>query len=155
MPRKPPKKRAATGHPKGPQTKKKRSTEPSDGRLPKAIAPMSGRVSPSTVDSGGPQPIHCKLTLNDEHIGFLIMNDQDATFPDVRAAIRKEIDPETLPGGGWKFVVPSLGPLGPRQEQSLGPVASFYEKAFEARLGNGTVEKPFALSLMASRLSSS
>ena len=83
----------------------------------------------------------------DDHLGFLIMNSYNATFADVRAAIQDEVDPDALHGKAWKFAMPSLGPISRKQEELLGPVTNFMEKAFSNRLGDGSAVNPIVLCL--------
>ena len=151
MPRKPPKKRAAPNGSHGAGSKKSRASSATRAVSP---VPMDTLLEEETT-----KPIHYKIIYRqkasgdvDSHIGFLAVNSQqsDATFTDIRAMIHEELDPESLPKGDWKFVVPTLGPIGHRQESSIGPVASLYKRAFEGKLGDGSGFNPFELSLMKS-----
>ena len=86
----------------------------------------------------------------DDPLGFLIMESRDASFADLRAAVEEELDPEWIPGSAWKFVLQSLGVITKKQEEALGPAASFFEKAFKTRLGDGSVANPYQLALLSS-----
>lgn len=81
----------------------------------------------------------------DERLGFVTLESDKATFLDARLTIQDEMDPDSLPTDKWKFYLPSLGTVSNRQEQRLGPVAGFLRKAFDAKLGDGSVENPFHL----------
>lgn len=85
----------------------------------------------------------------DERLGFIRLESLNSTFLDARAAIQEDMDPETLPGEMWKFNLPSLGVVSNRQERSLGPVASFLQGTFGGHFGDGSVENPFHLVIVA------
>ncbi len=151
MPRKPHKKRSAGNGVHGATGPKKSRSLASRAVSP---VPMDNMVEEETTKA-----IHYKIMSRqkasgdaDNHIGFLAVDSQqmDATFTDIRAMIHEELDPESLPKGDWKFVVPTLGPIGQRQEKTIGPVATLYKRAFEGRLGDGSGWNPFELSLMTS-----
>lgn len=144
----------------------RRVVSPPIESMQQEVALHSGHAVAGSSDTANgliPTPVHFKLisrqndlaveanvVTHDDQLGFLIMDSRNATFVDVRAAIKEEFDPDTIPGSTWKFVLPSLGPISARQEQNLGSVARFFEKAFEARLGDGSVDNPFQLSLLSS-----
>jgi hypothetical protein len=81
----------------------------------------------------------------DERLGFITLESLGSTFLDARSAIQEDMDPESLPGETWKFYLPSLGAVSNRQENSLGPVASFLQNTFGVHIGDGSVENPFHL----------
>lgn len=83
-----------------------------------------------------------------ELFGFVSLDSRDATFEDVRAAIQEEMDPESLPPVEWIFLLPPpVGPVRRTQEGRLGPLASYLQRTFQNRLGDGTVDNPLRLVL--------
>ena len=144
------------GNRKGRKHLQKRVVSPTTwntGSLVSASSDSAESLAPSTVYFKlillHKVPTECNVSIHlDSHLGFLIMDTDNATFADVRAAIQDEFDPASFPGNTWKFALPSLGQISMKQEQLLGPVTSFIKKAFADRLGNGSADNPFQLSLL-------
>lgn len=62
---------------------------------------------------------------------------EESTFADARRAIEEDLELDDVE---WKFWIPDLGPISRRQEERLGPIVSFLQKALED--GDGTIRRP-------------
>lgn len=142
---------------------KKRTKEPSDENKPDKKRRRKDSKRPSSPARHLFQPpdeLFCRVAKRsfdtsdkeiDESLGFFTLGSNTATFLDAREAIQNEMDPDSLPKEDWKFYLPNLGPVSHRQEAKLGPVAVFLHKTFDVRLGDGSVDKPFQIVIVAAK----
>lgn len=78
------------------------------------------------------------------NVGFVKLQAAESlSFADVRMIIENELHSEIV--AGWKFYVPSLGPISSRQEVSLGRMVSFLQSVYNDQLGNGSAGSPLQL----------
>jgi hypothetical protein len=82
--------------------------------------------------------------LPSKNVGFVKLSSRKkSTFADARSTIQQELDTLPPPGVEWRFFVPGLGPVGSKQEESLGPLYFFLRKTtLDSNLGDGTLLNP-------------
>ncbi|KAL9186590.1 hypothetical protein ACHAXT_005828 [Thalassiosira profunda] len=92
-----------------------------------------------------------------ENVGFVTLpSRQNATFTTIRRAVESDLDDDMLPSDekgkrrGWKFYVPSLGPMSVKQEGKIGPALEFLTSTVpdDVHLGNGTPSNPLKVVIM-------
>jgi hypothetical protein len=76
------------------------------------------------------------------NVGFVKFGSrQSSTFVDARWAMMKDLD--CISHMNWKFHIPELGPISTKQEEKLGPILSFLQRAStDLQLGDGTIRRP-------------
>mmetsp|Transcript_6132 Transcript_6132/g.10191 ORF Transcript_6132/g.10191 Transcript_6132/m.10191 type:complete len:287 (-) Transcript_6132:314-1174(-) len=79
------------------------------------------------------------------NVGFVTFGSRkSSTFADARRAIVEDLEYSVGDGDyKWKFYIPELGPISAKQEESLGPMVSFLQRASaDPHLGDGTIRRP-------------
>jgi len=104
----------------------------------------------SSVDNNG--EVFCRIFLGDKNVGFIQLPSTKSTFADARQAILDSLETHKFPAE-WRFVHPSLGPVSIKLESKLGPVASFLRQGSIGGIGDGSIQQPLHMTIIADPLS--
>lgn len=115
--------------------KQVRAKTPSRSNLQATLALQNASIQ---VD----MELFCSVEYEGTNVGFVqLPSRRDATFSDARSEIHAHMG-EDLPEG-WKFLVPTLGPVSYKQETTLGPILLFLQQAsLDPYLGDGSSRYP-------------
>jgi hypothetical protein len=85
------------------------------------------------------------------NVGFIrLPSRKTSTFSDARKMIQNDLVPDSIkPGSKWRFHVPGLGPVSPKQEDTMGPLFPFLRRTtLNINLGDGTLLSPLKVFLV-------